>query len=383
MTKQFSEEDNRLSLWEEIKAFFIRKDTNVMDFHSVIEMSKDPIIMIDRDHTITGVSQALVNLFGFKKSELIGQHASILLNDPAEIIPFGNVVNHISVEKILKAKRKDGSLLTVDFTLAELTFGDETVFMGIVHDISDKLAADALERMKEISATREKVKNDYISILSHELRTPVAAVQGSLGMLLNQHKDAPGKHQELFSIAYRNTERLGKIINILLDLDSFLHEKPDAKFEEKSLIPIIKESVSISKFIAEMKNVTFVEKYPAIDIFVTIDSDRLLQVCLNLLSNAIKSSPEGEVVTVALDKVDDRVRVSFEDHGAGVPEDFKKELFMPFAQSEKGDTKKSGLGLGLHLSKKIVHLFDGEIGLVSNDGKGAIFYFELPLKGTK
>lgn len=380
--KKPSEYDSFLSFWKEVKAFFINTEMRVDDFHALCEKSKNRIIIINKNYEIDALSQSACDLFGFEREELEGKPIGALLKDSGKLLngSFKDVVEHISVEKIMIAKRKDGSFFPLDFTIAELTIGDENCFMAILRDVTDKKEFLELERNKLMQAAEEKVKDDYISILSHELRTPVAAIQGSLGLLLNQHKDDLSKHNDLFEIAYRHAERLGKIVNVLLELDNFAKENPRRPFERKPLIPLIREAVSLSKFIADQKKITFMEKFPEEEVYVCVDSDRLIQVCLNLLSNAIKFSPEEDTIIISLEPFDDKVRVSFEDHGVGVPEEFKENLFKAFSQVIKGDTKQAGLGLGLHLSKKIMHSFEGDIGLITDKGKGAIFYFDLPLE---
>jgi signal transduction histidine kinase len=239
-----------------------------------------------------------------------------------------------------------------------------------------KEEAEAL-RQKNIRMEAEaKAKSEYISILSHELKTPLTAIQGSLGILLSE--DLPERPKELLSIAYRNTERLGNIIKAVLDVERFQEGKFKIESKIISVVPLLKEAIATSQFLAQKKNIYIIDEVPLDDVCVFSDYNRLFQVCLNLLSNAIKFSYFEGKVTVSMEVTENRVIVYVKDEGCGVPEYFRSQLFMPFSQASQGDMKAEGVGLGLHISKKIIDLFGGKIGCDSIEGQGAIFYFELP-----
>lgn len=360
------------SLWDTIKSYF--KAHRFYDPQFLIDSSSDIIILI-KDNRIEGFNRVASQEFGFSQEEILGLPIDVIFEESSIEKLSLNELRAIGEDRPLKAIRKNGTVFSVHLILSEFTF-DETIFyVGFVHhNLNEK---NSRERQED----EDNAKADYISILSHELRTPIAAIQGALGILAHS-KDFSEKHLELLKIAYRNTERLGKIVNLLLDLD-MLKDSKHIVLADTVLIPLLKESIALSRSSAEKKNVIIIENYPANEVRVLSDYDKLMHVCLNLLSNAIKSSPSGEKILVSLEVFSDKVRVSIEDRGDGIPENFRPKLFNSFTQAIHGDKKQEGLGLGLHLSQKIIDLFGGTIGFVPGKEKGTIFYFELPVSGKR
>jgi PAS domain S-box-containing protein len=349
----------------------------------LIESSNHSIVLINHLNAIEAFNPLAETEFGYNREEVIGWPIDVLFEESvnSKVRLTIEDLNRISTERTLKAMRKNGSVFSIDLILTQITFNNHSYYLAIIKDVSIRLQLEEIKQKQLILEAESNAKNDYISILSHELRTPVTSIQGALG-LLSISPDTPDKMKELYQVAYRNTERLGKIINVLLDLDK-LRDGMHVKLSDTVLIPVIKEAIAISKCVAQEKQIRFIEQYPDQDIHVLSDQDKLVQVCINLLSNAIKSSPAGETVIVSLDILPDKVRVSIEDRGSGVPDSFRPKLFSPFSQSNQSDTKQDGLGLGLHLSRRIIDLFGGTIGFVPKADRGSVFYFELPLAFVK
>lgn len=227
----------------------------------------------------------------------------------------------------------------------------------------------------------ERVKSDFVSTVSHELRTPLTSIRGSLGLVIN---DAAGPVSEsargLLRMADRNAERLGALIEDLLDVESIDTGKLRLELREQPLQPLIRQALDANTPYAAQHQVTFEFNSTATDAVARVDAQRILQVMTNLLSNAVKFSPREAAVSVALSQpTPQRLRVEVRDRGPGISAEFQGKLFTLFAQGDASDSRqKGGAGLGLAISKTLIEYMGGAIGFAANDGGGTTFFFELP-----
>jgi signal transduction histidine kinase len=178
-------------------------------------------------------------------------------------------------------------------------------------------------------------------------------------------------------IAYRNSERLTRLINDILDLDKIESGKMPFDPQPVDLRQAIEEALEDNQPYAEQQGVALVLEPGAQDVQVYADPDRLQQVLANLLSNAIKFSPSGESVEARVRPAADRIRVEVADRGSGIPEEFRDRIFQKFTQADSARSK-GGTGLGLSIAKAIVERSGGYLSFESAVGRGTTFYFELP-----
>lgn len=237
----------------------------------------------------------------------------------------------------------------------------------IVRDISERKLADRL-------------KNDFVSMVSHELRTPLTSIRGSLSLMASGQVADPESSRLLLDAAARNSERLVRLINDLLDLGKL--EAGSLEFHTRTLdiVPLVGHAIEASRGYAEQLGVRLEAETDAPEAPVDADPDRIMQVLGNLLSNAARFSPRGETVRVRVARRGGAVRVSVSDRGPGIPEEFRPRVFRKFAQAAGGEAK-GGTGLGLCISKSIVERHRGAMGFESEPGRGATFYFDLPVAG--
>jgi PAS domain S-box-containing protein len=227
----------------------------------------------------------------------------------------------------------------------------------------------------------ERMKSEFVSVVSHELRTPLTSIRGSLGLIAgNAMGELPERARQLVDIAYRNTDRLTALINDILDIEKI--ESGGLAFEQErlELRTLIEHAVENNQSYAAARHVRLHLEPSTMEANVIGDAGRILQVMANLLSNAMKFSPSGAQVDIRLAPAGESVRVSVQDHGAGLEENFRSRVFQKFSQADSSDTRaKGGTGLGLAISKAIIERLGGRIGYDSIPGAGATFYFELPL----
>jgi signal transduction histidine kinase len=228
----------------------------------------------------------------------------------------------------------------------------------------------------------ERVKSEFMSTVSHELRTPLTSIRGSLGLVLN---DVAGPMSEsartLLRVADRNAERLGALVEDLLDAERFESGRLRLELLEQPLQPLIRQALDANTPYAAQHQVTLELHDTAKDVIARVDGQRILQVMTNLLSNAVKFSPRESAVSINLTRpAPQRVRVEVQDRGPGISPQFRARIFTLFAQGDASDSRaKGGTGLGLAISKALVEHMGGTIGFVPGAGGGTIFFFELPV----
>ncbi|MBI2809448.1 MAG: PAS domain S-box protein [Candidatus Melainabacteria bacterium] len=225
----------------------------------------------------------------------------------------------------------------------------------------------------------ERTMKDFYSTLSHELRTPLSSIHASL-RLMESGLAGPltEKSSHLVAMARKESDRLIRMLNEILDAHKL--EAGMLQFNPKptEISSIVETSVHALKGMAEDKAIKIVKTIEW-NKALLCDQDRIVQVLVNILSNAIKFSPNGGMVQLRVTHTDDTVRFSISDEGQGIPKDKQHLLFRKFQQLGESNGQ-TGTGLGLAISKEIIERHHGKIGIQSDAGAGATFYFELPTK---
>ncbi|KFA91359.1 ATP-binding protein [Archangium violaceum] len=251
---------------------------------------------------------------------------------------------------------------------------EEGIFYGVARDVTEQKRLEAERRQME------RMKSEFVSTVSHELRTPLTSIRGSLGLLEGGVLgELPSQAQDMVRIARTNTERLIRLINDILDLEKMESGKLDFHLEPLELGALLAQAVEAHQGYAGECGARLELVVEASGARVMADGDRFLQVLANLLSNALKFSPRGERVTLRLERVGSRLRVSVEDRGPGIPESFRARIFEKFAQADGSDTRrKGGTGLGLSIARALVERMGGTLDFVTTEGTGTTFRVELP-----
>ncbi|WP_138935116.1 PAS domain-containing sensor histidine kinase [Roseovarius arcticus] len=242
-----------------------------------------------------------------------------------------------------------------------------TRFLILMCDISDQVAQD-------------QRKSEFISTVSHELRSPLTSIKGALRLLLcSSDLNLPDKALALLEIAHRSSDRLILIINDILDLDKVASGEMVADMRETDVAELVHETYSATQILQDRFDVTVETIGADTPLPFVTDPNRFIQVLTNLLSNACKFSPQGGRVTVEIRDSADHLRVSVRDEGGGIPASDQYKIFQRFADMPNSDrAAKGGTGLGLSICKAIVEGMGGTIGFQSREGAGTDFYFTLP-----
>ncbi len=279
--------------------------------------------------------------------------------------------------------RPDGTVLDVashfaaDGSLVR-TFTDVTA--SVAAEAALIAARDEAERAREEAESANRAKSEFLSRMSHELRTPLNAILGFAQLLQADADDPPsaGQQQRLNALT-RGGHHLLALINDVLDVARIEAGNLQLALEPVDLLRLVQDALALVQPVAQARGVVLVppEVDPAADWRVTADATRLRQVLLNLLSNAIKFNRDGGEVRISLHALGCQLRLEVADQGAGITAAQLPRLFQAFERLDM-DGAVEGTGIGLALSRSLVALMQGEIGVHSTPGQGSVFWLQLP-----
>lgn len=238
---------------------------------------------------------------------------------------------------------------------------------------------------RRIAEENNRAKDDFLTMLSHELRAPLNAIYGWTQILLNSSEFKREKFEEAIEVIDRNVRLQSALIEDLLDVSRIISNKMKLEPEVVSLVSSVQKAIKAISPGAENKSLTIKLKIDTDTDEVLGDKNRLRQIIDNIFTNAVKFTPEGGEINVALKRAGDKLKLSVEDDGIGISPDILPHIFDRFSQGDGGSKRKyGGLGLGLAIVKHLVSLHDGNISAHSDgDGKGASFTIEFPLVSDK
>lgn len=245
-----------------------------------------------------------------------------------------------------------------------------------------KTSYEKLQRAYEELKSLDRMKDEFLSNVSHELKTPLVSIRGYSELMYDEKIGSlsPSQKKSLEAML-RNTGRLTRLINSLLFLSMQQMGKPDINMKPGLLVidEIINSSIADMKVQAGKKNINLVKDVSP-DLIVMGDKDRLTEVFLNLVDNAIKFTPQGGKINIKAREEGNKVHITVADTGIGIPENVVPFLFQRFYQADASLTRKyGGTGLGLYICKSIVDAHKGEIRIESEVGKGTTVHILLPL----
>lgn len=294
---------------------------------------------------------------------MVGRPVSVLLDSDDPTNPSAIDMHALD----LSGRRADGSTFPMEMTIVAADVPSEPFYVATFRDVTER---------RDI----ERMRDEFIANLSHELHTPLTAITGVLEMLaLGLAGDLPDRAQHIVAIGHRNGKRLVSLVDDILDHGRMKSSALTFDMRQHDLSEIVADAVTESQGYADQFGVELTLSHVDADVCVHVDRRRMAQALSNLLGNAAKFSPEGGAVTITVRRVQAGVEVTVTDAGPGIPPELHDRVFGRFYQVDSSSTReRGGAGLGLSIAKGIVEEFGGRIGVESRVGEGATFRVSLP-----
>jgi two-component system, chemotaxis family, CheB/CheR fusion protein len=358
--------------------------TRIAQLSSIVEWTDDAILALDLRGAITAWNRGAERLYGHAADDAIGTSAAMLL-DSGRAGDLTELLAKVSRgEKIAEGgalcKRADGSLADVSVTISPIYHRGAVIgASAIARDISPVVAA-----RRALEAEQHKVngllqrREEFLAMLSHELRNPLAAIVNAIAML--ERDDSVERASRYRGVIKRQASHMKGLLDDLLDVSRITSEKFSLQTHDLDLRDAIETAIESTTPLYEARRIRLVEDIPDQPLHVRGDARRLTQVVANLLANAATYSPTSTTVKLHVEPLRDAYQICVEDQGEGIEPELQPKIFDLFVQAEqKLDRPRGGLGVGLSLAKKIVELHDGSIGVHSDGrGKGSRFAVTLP-----
>ncbi len=366
--------------------------TKVEQLSAIVEWSSDAILGQNLDGTITSWNRGAERLYGYPPEEAVGKNSRMLMKPGLEQeldgflakITRGEKVEHVAS----LCRRKDGSLVDVSVTFSPVFNRSKIVgAAAIARDITtitetrraleeqQRKVHALLVQAEQLSHRRE----EFLAMLSHELRNPLAAVLSATTAL--REGATPDLAQRCQRVIERQATHMKRLLDDLLDVSRITSDKFAIKREQIDLRDAVETAVEATGPAFREHGVTLEREVPDRPLPLNGDLRRVTQVIANLLSNAATYSAPGSSVRLSVTSESNKVAVRVTDRGEGIPPELQPKIFELFVQAEqKLDRPRGGLGVGLSLAKTIVELHGGTIEVHSDGvGKGSEFCFRLPL----
>jgi len=242
---------------------------------------------------------------------------------------------------------------------------------------------NANQHLKDI----DKLKDDFLSMASHELNTPIAAIEGYLSMILQEGMGGkiPDKAREYLETVFASSQRLANLVKDLLNVSRIESGRIHIIYEQKQIGEIIDQAMmEVASKAREAKHTMTFEKPKKAMPATWFDVTRVTEILINMLGNSIKYTPDGGKIVVRAVADDQKIVVSVEDNGKGIPKGRGEGVFDKFTQVDVMKDEVKGTGLGMYIAKKFIELMNGKIWFQSaGEGKGTTFYFSLPVLKQK
>lgn len=340
---------------------------------SIIESLPDPVLLFDTGGRLLTVNQAAERMLEVNVRSLTEPLAAL---PPAIVAAVVRVRSHVLSGRGPYVPRDFGEAVSKTTTEGERyllpratpVYGERGGVQGVSVILQD------ITRLRRF----DELKNDLVATVAHEFRTPLTSLRMSIHLCLEEVVGPlTAKQTELLAAAREDCERLQAFIDDLLDLARLQAGRLPMRKVKLSVRELLESAVAEQQSSAQQKQVTLCISTQLTTEQVPADPERLPLVFGNLIANAIRHTPEGGTVTVAARLVEHRLRFEIKDSGPGIPTEYQREVFQKFFRIPGGVSGAAGLGLSI--AKEIVEAHGGEIGVESEPGSGATFYFLLPL----
>lgn len=350
----------------------------------IINAIGDGVIAVNQQGLIQLINPAAQNILGWNKQDSLNlSYKSVL-----KLVDQKNEALADSIDPIWQSINTNQEMRTNN--LALVTKSDKKLMISLVASPVSEINTGVIVVFRDITKEKaeEREQAEFISTASHEMRTPVASIEGYLGLALNPNTaQIDDRARDFIMKAHSSAEHLGHLFQDLLDISKAEDNRLSNNPKIINLVDFINEIVQGLNKKATDKGLRLVYKprpenegkhvlAPAYS--VNLDSDHIREIVDNLIDNAIKYTPEGEII-INITGDDESVTISVKDNGIGIPAEDMPHLFQKFYRVENRDTRDiGGTGLGLYLSRRLAEILGGRIWAESTYKKGSTFYLKLP-----
>jgi len=380
---------------------------------AIIETAIDGIITIDQRGTIESLNPAALKLFGYTMDEVLNKNISMLMPEPDQS-QHDQYLDHynktgerhiMGIGREVKGLRKDGSTFPFRLAVSEVQYEDRKIYTGFIHDLSKEKEAEqrlyeyaseleglveertkslkktvtALREAKEevsLSLEKEKelnqLKSRFVSMASHEFRTPLSSVQLSSSLIEKYAQPFQNKNIEKHVHKIKNAVgNLTTILNDFLSLERLEAGRVEPAFHEFDLVQLAEEITEEMQMIAKTDQ-HIIYQHTGLESVVLLDQNLLKNCMINLINNAIKYSGENTFIEFNTEITQKQCVVTIKDNGIGIPDTDQKHLFQPFFRANNTGSIP-GTGLGLNIVLRYVGLMKGDVQFESKINEGTTF----------
>ncbi len=333
---------------------------------AIITNCADGIILFDNDFKITDLNTAAIELFGQKKEDLISKNLFEIVVSEKKQFNKTNLKPHenIFLRNYYLINYKKDIKIPVEISIATVNNEKTNFYVAVIRDVTYQ---------KET----ERLRDDFIATLTHDLRTPLLATISGMDFVLDKSLgDITEKQQNLFLAMKKSSEDMLGLVNALLEVYRYEAGKTYLYKTKFDIVKLANECKDELKMLAQKSNIIFEISTNDSEIFVNADKNELRRVLSNLMGNAIKHSQADGIVMVNIVKENKDLKVEVIDNGIGLSKDDCNKLFNRFSQGTN-QKRSSSTGLGLYLSRQIIEAHGGKIYVESELNKGSKFTFEL------
>jgi PAS domain S-box-containing protein len=334
----------------------------------------DAIVIYDaRTERIEDANEAALKLYGYTRTELLDKRLKDISAEKAsrDGLSWEYPHNHLQLIPIHRQRRKDGATFPAEVTAGTFKWKDRIMGIRVERDITQRQKIDEGEKLRH----SERMQREFVATVSHEFRTPVAAIQGFAQTLQKGGLEDVRNRLSFVNIIEKHAKRLSRLVEGLLELSAMESGKRVSKPETVAIAKYVRKYARTIAPLFKRKGLSLRVEIPP-EVKASVDKSQLSQVFQNLFSNAIKFSRKGGRIHVTGRQLQHAVLVSIRDSGPGIPEGYLPKIFDRFNQARKD--RSVGTGLGLSITKQIIESHGGHIWAESVKGRGAVFHFTLP-----
>jgi two-component system CheB/CheR fusion protein len=355
---------------------------------SVVDHVIDGIISIDEAGTITTFNRAAERIFGYRADEVIGQNVRMLMPEPDRSAHDRYLQNYlttgrariIGIGREVLGQRKDGTVFPMELAISEFRFNGERYFTGITRDITERkrMEQELQQRVHEL-AEADRQKNEFLAMLAHELRNPLAPMRNALHVL-GMPKVAEETAQRALSMMGRQLNHLIRLVDDLLDVSRIIQGKIELRKELIDIGAVVSRAVETAQPVIDARRHRLGVALPHEPVLVHGDPLRLAQVIANLLTNAAKYSPPESPIELAVEETAGQATIRVRDRGIGIAPELLPHVFDLFVQADASLARsEGGLGVGLTLVRRLAEMHGGSAAASSAGlGQGSEFTIRLP-----